>query len=282
MDGVLGRGRDRTFGVEMKSFIRVLRDVVVGVVTFAAIAVVADSVFADPPQGARWVVIPELTDEFKGESLDTAKWHDHNPGWKGRKPGLFLRRNVSVGDGKLHLTARLENVPDAPDGYHTFTTAAVKSKALVKFGYFEIKCQPMKSGASSAFWFYHKTSQIWTEIDVFEIGGAVPGHQRTVHMNLHVFHTPEEKRHWSKSGRWDAPFVLADGFHVYALEWDAKQITFCVDGRPVHSVENTHWHQPLQMNFDSETMPEWFGLPKAEDLPSTFSIEYVRSWRRAE
>jgi len=33
------------------------------------------------------------------------------------------------------------------------------------------------------------------------------------------------------------------------------------------------------MNFDSETMPDWFGLPKKEDLPCSFSIEYVRAWR---
>jgi hypothetical protein len=33
------------------------------------------------------------------------------------------------------------------------------------------------------------------------------------------------------------------------------------------------------MNFDSETMPEWFGLPDPKTLPASFSIEYVRSWR---
>jgi hypothetical protein len=44
-------------------------------------------------------------------------------------------------------------------------------------------------------------------------------------------------------------------------------------------VENTHWHQPLTLNFDSETMPNWFGLPKDSDLPSTYSIEYVRAWK---
>ena len=36
----------------------------------------------------------------------------------------------------------------------------------------------------------------------------------------------------------------------------------------------------LYLTFDSETMPEWFGMPKDEDLPSTFSIEYVRAWKR--
>jgi len=34
------------------------------------------------------------------------------------------------------------------------------------------------------------------------------------------------------------------------------------------------------MNFDSETMPDWFGLPKREDLPSTCRVEYVRAWRK--
>jgi hypothetical protein len=29
-------------------------------------------------------------------------------------------------------------------------------------------------------------------------------------------------------------------------------------------------------------MPEWFGMPNDADLPSTFSIEYVRAWKRPE
>ena len=28
----------------------------------------------------------------------------------------------------------------------------------------------------------------------------------------------------------------------------------------------------------SETMPQWFGMPDDADLPSKFSIEYVRAW----
>jgi hypothetical protein len=47
----------------------------------------------------------------------------------------------------------------------------------------------------------------------------------------------------------------------------------------VRTEENTHWHQPLTMNFDSETMPDWFGLPDDNELPSTYIIEYVRSWK---
>jgi hypothetical protein len=30
---------------------------------------------------------------------------------------------------------------------------------------------------------------------------------------------------------------------------------------------------------NSETMPGWFGMPGDADLPSTFSIGYVRAWK---
>ena len=238
--------------------------------------------FSDPPPGTSWDPIPELTDEFEETELDSSKWHDSNPDWQGRKPGFFSKQNVSVSDGKLHLTAKAEDLPDLPDSYHTFTTAAVKSKALAKYGYFEVKCKPMKSRASSAFWFYRSEPEIWTEIDVFEIGGAAPGHEKIVHMNAHVFRTPTEKEHWDISGTWKSPTDLVDDYRIYALEWNEKELKYYVDGQLLRTIENTHWHQPLHMNFDSETMPEWFGLPEKEELPATFSIEYVRSWRRVE
>jgi len=244
--------------------------------------------FTDPPSGSKWEPITELTDEFEGDKLDSTKWHDHNPTWKGRQPGFFSKKNVTVSDGKLHLAARAKDLPDLPEGYHTFITAAVKSKAKVLYGYFEIKCKPMNSRASSAFWFYaqdpdkEKTTW-WTEIDVFEICGRCPKLDRVYQMNVHVFITPEDgKKHWNEGSTWKAPFRLADDFHVYALEWDKKMIKWYVDGKVVRELKNTHWHQPLNMNFDSETMPKWFGLPKKENLPSTFSIEYVRSWRKLE
>lgn len=237
---------------------------------------------ADPPPGSTWNPIPELTDEFEGTTLDPNKWYDYNPGWKGREPGLFSTNNVSVSDGELHLTARVENLKDFPAGYHTFTTAAVKSRALVKYGYFEIKCRPMNSKASSSFWFYNNTKEEWTEIDVFEMCGGGAKWKNAYNMAVHVFHTPTQTKRLSKGEIWKAPFDFVDGDHVYALEWDEAVIRWWVDGKMVRELKNTHWHQPLNMNFDSETMPEWFGLPAKDSLPSTFNIQYVRSWKKVE
>ena len=81
-------------------------------------------------------------------------------------------------------------------------------------------------------------------------------------------------------GVWVAPKDLADDYHTYGLEWDKDKIKWYFDGVLVRWVENTYWHQPLTLNFDSETMPDWFGLPKDSDLPSTYSIEYVRAWKK--
>jgi len=231
----------------------------------------------------QWELMPEFTDEFDGAALDEAKWHPRNPGWLGRQPGYFHTQNVTVSDGQLHITMKHEDLPDVPKGYHTYTCGAVKSKATVRYGYFEARCRAMKSRGSSAFWFYEGTPEVWTEIDVFEIGGGAPGHETTDHMNAHVFHTlVNPDRHWSTGGKWLSPTPLADAFHVYGLEWDKDVLVYYVDGAEVRRMPNTHWHQPLTLNFDSETMPDWFGLPALDTLPSTFSIDYIRAWRRLD
>lgn len=241
-----------------------------------------DFPLSDQSNQGRWKKYEIMSDEFEGKALDPNKWHPKNPRWLGRQPAFFYDGNVSVSEGKLHLTMKKEEVPQMPrdKGYHTYTSAAVQSKTRVKYGYFEVKCKPMKSHGSSSFWFYDRTPDLWTEIDVFEIGGAAPGFEKKYNMNVHVFRTPAEKKHWSKHGEWIAPSNLADDYHVYGLEWDKEKIKWYFDGVLVRWVENTHWHQPLTLNFDSETMPKWFGLPKDSDLPSTYSIEYVRAWKR--
>jgi beta-glucanase (GH16 family) len=229
-----------------------------------------------------WVKFEPLTDEFEGKELDRGKWVVGMEWWKGRQPALFSAKNVTVSDGKLHLTMRKEKLPAEVEkqGYKGYTSAALHSKVRTAYGYFEVKAQPMNSAGSSSFWFQQDDNPAWgTEIDVFEIGGKAKGFEKKCNMTLHVFQTPKEKEHWSVGGVWIAPWRLADAFHVYGLEWNKDEIRFYVDGVLVRSVENTHWHQPLFLIFDSETMPDWFGMPKDEDLPSTFSVEYVRAWK---
>ncbi|MBN1417331.1 MAG: sulfatase-like hydrolase/transferase, partial [Planctomycetes bacterium] len=227
-----------------------------------------------------WEPFPALSDEFDGDALDASKWHPRNPDWKGRKPGFFNPENVSVRDGMLLLQAKREDLPDLPPGYHTYTTAAVKGKTKVRYGYFEIRAQAMDSRASSAFWFYDPTPEIWSEIDVFEIGARAQPHR--YYTNTHLFHTLVETVHWHKSRIWEAPYHLGREFHRYGFEWAPDALRYSVDGRVIREEANTHWHQPLTLNFDSETFPTWFGLPAEEELPATFRIDYLRAWKRKD
>jgi beta-glucanase (GH16 family) len=238
---------------------------------------------SDQQNEGGWMKFEPLSDEFEGHDLDLTKWTRNLGWWKGRQPALFSEKNVTVSEGKLHLTMRREKLAtqDETQGYKDYTSACLYSKVRADYGYYEVKAKPMNSGGSSSFWFQVEDTPGWlTEIDVFEIGGKAKGFEHKYNMNLHVFKTPQEKKHWSVGGVWEAPWRLADDYHVYGLEWDKDEIRYFVDGVLVRSVENTHWHQPLYMIFDSETMPQWFGMPDDKDLPSTFSVEYVGAWKK--
>ncbi len=241
-----------------------------------------DFPLSDQENHGGWTKFAPMSDEFEGESLDRDKWNVGMRWWAGRQPALFSEKNVTVSAGRLHLTMRKEALAAEFEkrGYHDYTSAALHTKARSSFGYYEVKARPMNSGGSSSFWFTKEDAPDWaTEIDVFEIGGKAKGFENKDNMTLHVWKTPRKKEHWSVGSAWKAPWRLADDFHVYGLDWSESELAYYVDGVVVHKVENTHWHQPLYLIFDSETMPEWFGMPDDADLPSTFDVEYVRTWK---
>jgi beta-glucanase (GH16 family) len=232
-----------------------------------------------------WVKLGAMSDEFEEKELDHSKWTLGLSWWKGRQPAIFADTNVSVSNGKLNLTMRKEKLPTEAEklGYRDYSSAAVRSVARCSYGYYEVMARPMNSAGSSAFWLQQDGTPGWeTEIDVFEIGGKAKDYEHKYNMNLHVFRTPGQEKQIDVGGVWIAPWRLADDYHVYGLDWEKDEIQYFVDGVLVRTVENTHWHQPLYLIFDSETMPEWFGMPKDEDLPSTFSVEYVRAWTKKQ
>jgi len=247
---------------------------------------------SDQKNRGRWVRYEPMCDEFNGTVLDAGKWRPSMQYWLGRQPAFFCKDNVTVSNGCLHLKMRKEECdemqPHKAKGYHTYTSAVMLSHGRVLYGYFEVCARPMKSAGSSSFWFAgmdpkdaEKALKTGQEIDVFEIGGAAVGFERKYNMNAHATtRTPNGKERWNTGGVWLSPWNLADDFHVYGFEWDEKWLQYYVDGVLVRKVENICWHYPLQLIFDSETMPTWFGMPEDKDLPSTFSVQYVRTWQQ--
>ncbi len=247
-----------------------------------------DLPLSDQDNRGRWVKFEPMWDEFDGPTLDSNKWTVGMSWWQGRPPAWFNPANVVVRDGQLHLTLRKEATPKelAGRGYHDYTSAALHTKARSSYGFYEVKARAMNSAGSSSFWFQqedHQANPRWSsEINVFELCGKSATHDHRYYMTVHIFGTPQERRHWQVGSFWRAPWRFAEQFHVYGFEWGRDELRWYVDGQLVRTVQNTHWHQPLYLIFDSETMPEWFGMPDEADLPSTFSVEYLRAWKHQD
>jgi len=248
---------------------------------------------SDQANAAGWVRHEPLSDEFVGDTLDRDKWIDTMFWWRGRQPAWFSPENVAVREGMLRLTFRRATPPPdlASQGYRDYSSACVMSKPgnTLCCGYVEIRARPMASSASSSFWLHvppgstpePAAGSVGTEIDIFEIGGKADGLERSYNMNLHAVRIDAgHKERWASGGRWAAPFDLAADFHVYGLRWDKDEIEYFVDGVPVRNVVNDCWRAPMHVIFDSESMFDWLGVPKDEDLPSVYSIDYVRTWVR--
>lgn len=100
-----------------------------------------DYPLSDQQNDGGWVKFEPMSDEFEGDGLDMAKWNLGIAPWRGRQPGLFSDDNVTVSDGKLHLTMRKEKVPEKFEklGYKDYTSAALHTKTKTAYGYFETK-----------------------------------------------------------------------------------------------------------------------------------------------
>lgn len=243
-------------------------------------------------KNSEFSIEPEFTDEFF-RNFDHEKWHDINPTWHGRQPGLFVSSNVRQNKGELRLIGRYEDnsrvFAGVPSGYENFTTAFVMTRKRARYGYFEVCVKVGNSRLSSSFWMSLDTPEKWTEIDVFEVGGGAVYNGRdfrkTVHMNAHVFRDvdagimPNVNSFSVPAANIRKKFLRSE-FVTFGLDWSRRYITWVIDGKRVRRIENTHWDQALHLKFDVETMPYWFGLPSRETLPSLYRIKYIRAWSR--
>ena len=250
-----------------------------------------DAPLFDQTNAGRWRKIPEMSDEFSGDSLNDQQWWDHYPAWHGRVPARFLPENIRVAAGKLSLTLRKDTTlprerlhKKIKEDYFDYSAAAVVSKMAITYGCFEVRIKPAHATCTSSFWFNGgavnaKEVQRKNEIDVFELAAGHEGSEQKFGMNMHVFKEPETESHWSNWGNWKAPFNWSEDFHTVNLVWSPNWIRYYVDGHCVRTTRNVAWHVPLQRVFDMEIM-SWLPHPEDSEFPAIYEIDYVRSWTR--
>jgi len=249
-----------------------------------------DLPLSDQANAGRWVLDSALSDDFNGDTLDLDRWHVNNAIGNeslGRKPALYRPENAYLGNGNLNIDFRKAVLPEkyVRLGYKDYTSAMVRTNQRSFYGYYEARAKPMNSAGSSAFWLaWTGLADNATEIDIFEIGGKTKdgAMDRMYNMNAHVWATPQSNEHLANGSTWRTPWRLAGTFHVYGFDWQPDTLRWYVDGVLVRESKNTHWHFPMEVNFDSEAFWNWFGVVDDADLPSTFRVDYFKVWRRGQ
>ena len=236
----------------------------------ALIAVVAMTLCAEPPPGARWQLA--FADEFDGTALDAAKW-DYRLGvrhWSEQRPA-----NVAVRGGLLRIALRKEKA----DGVD-YTAGGVISKQAFRYGYYEARLKmPKGRGWHTSFWMMRNgpkpgLDDRFQEIDVVEQDSVAP---TSYGVNWHSYQPHTSFGHKRVTG----PDLSAD-FHVYGAEFGPREVRFYLDGKLVQSVDVSavpHHDQQLWLT----SIASWLGQTgSVEDaaLPEEALIDWVRYYRR--
>jgi beta-glucanase (GH16 family) len=242
------------------------------------------------------------SDEFngpEGSAPDPAKWIAvHNgSGYENNELEYYTSRpmNVREENGSLVITARREAYT-GPDGIsRAFTSGRIESRGRfeLKYGRIEARIKiPKGKGIWPAFWMlgsdYDKIG--WPacgEIDIMENVGFEPS---TIHGSLHG---PGYSGSNPLGGKYTLPHQerFGDGYHVFAIEWEPRQIRFYVDDilyetrTPGDVPPGNHWafDHPFYIVLNLAVGGYWPGAPdETTRFPLRMLVDYVRVYRLGE
>lgn len=238
---------------------------------------------SDQKNQKKWKLLKGYSDEFENKKLNENKWYPNNPKWKGRPPTYFHGSNVNLENGELVIRVNKHGTQKLPQDF-THSTGFIKSKSKFLYGYFEAEAKLMDAPWVSGFWMTNVDKDWWTEIDICENAPGVAYNRHDLSSNIHVFKSPKDqgdiKKHFSRTKKFYFPEELQKDYHVWGLEWTKEYIRFYIDGILFREAKNTHWHQPLEVNFNCESN-KWFGaLPDDNRLNGEFHVKYFRAWKQ--
>jgi beta-porphyranase len=267
------------------------------------------------PQGKKWTIDQNYTDEFNKNELDMTKWDNQISTWKGRAPGLFMANNVQVKDSVLTLkNTWLDTLQTVSGAEYTIGCAAVRSRnsQLTFPVYTETRMKASDISLSSTFWLVTDTGQKYpnatdckfsygTELDVIETtGGAydwdteIKSFNTQLKSNTHFRTRPCEggsETFFSKgpSSPKNLGFTTHSGFHTYGVYWiDATQCKIYVDGVEFYNliINDTQKANPFDLPMGLRMVTEtynWLNPPSKEMLKdntkNTTYYDWVRTYK---
>ncbi len=195
---------------------------------------------------------------------------------------------INVRNNKLYLTTKKNNDNNGFPLKTGILNSSGDSNWKQQFGYFETCCKVPPNGLTfwSAFWLYGNT---WPpEIDIFEFMSdkdVDTDHSKGISMTTH-WGTPNKKDMAGKStqlGRMlrrmlGASVNFDKHFHTYAIRWEYNYIEWYIDNIPVY---RTVYNIPNnEMSIIINNGGNLDNLPKDEQLPQDFIVDYVRAYKK--
>ncbi|HTI57654.1 glycoside hydrolase family 16 protein [Mucilaginibacter sp.] len=221
------------------------------------------------------------SDEFDEADIDATKWGFDlgNLGVNNEKE-FYQAKNAAIANGNLVITANKELVSGQP-----YTSARMKTQDKFSMTYGRIEARiklPMGQGMWPAFWMLgaNINTVSWPqcgEIDIME----------HINANNVIYGT----MHWNNNGHvsyGNTTMSTPADYHVYAVEWDSKQIRWYVDdtlfqtGNIYGNVNNTGaFHLPFFILLNLAVGGDFPGATVDESiLPASMYVDYVRVYKQ--
>jgi beta-glucanase (GH16 family) len=253
----------------------------------AVSSVLVTAAAAEVPDVPGWKLVWQ--DEFDGTTVSQENWDilTRRNSFNSEKQ-YYIPQQASIVDGNLRITATNQPL----DG-KLYRSARLESWQTFGPGRFEARIDlPTTQGMWPAFWLLPR-AKAWPtggEIDILENRGSEPMLVSSAYhwqvdpsvpcCDEHEFDADEHTA--TDNG---TPVNFHNGFHVYAVEWEATQLRFYVDGELHFTLRETAsrpiFENPMNIILNLAVGGQFGGDPDAStQFPQFMDVDYVRVWQR--
>jgi len=233
-------------------------------------------------------------DEFDYTGLPEASKWDYDlggSGWGNNEKQLYTNSlsNVSVGDGKLTITAKKESMNGMA---YTSTRLVTRNKMDVLYGRFEIKAKlPTGRGTWPAIWMLptDRSYGEWPKSGEIDIMEHVGYDQNNVHFSTHT-----EAYYFRINTQKTSSKLIPDAstaFHLYRVDWTPYAVRGYFDNVLVFEFVNEGkgykvwpFDKRFHLLLNLAVGGDWGGAQGIDDniFPQKFEIDYVKYFKMIE
>jgi len=188
-----------------------------------------------------------FSDEFTETNLDISKWMYRELGTK-RNDAWYVKDAVSIEDGNLKISVYSKKESDGTIKHYA-GMIATQGLFLQKQGYFESRIKfKTESGEWGAFWLQSPNmgkeglsdEDAGTEIDVVEHRVVDQSGKDVSNLLSHTIHWGGYGVNHKSVNFQKNSSGIANGYHIYAVEWTENAYIFYLDGVETHRWERTN------------------------------------------